>query len=348
MADSVKLTSTRVSTNDYDEVLEYLERRGMTDGLPVVPPTEDRVSRMVEGAGRAPTEVVGKIPPALGEATIEKIAVNAVMAGCRPEYMPVIVAAVEAMLEERFDLHGIQTTTNPVTVGLIVNGPIRKRLNINCESGCLGPGWKANATIGRAIRLVLLNLGGASVPDVSKTTQGFPGRYSICFGENEEETPWAPLHVERGFRPEQSCVTVIAPQSTLNLGMSDRSPAESLPVFAQAITDPNSTQYSLFTGEPLIVFNPIHARGLAEAGYGKDDLRRYFFEHCRWPVNQLSRVGLDRRLAKPHLIVDGKGPMVPRPENYMFVVAGGHGGIHSTYMPSFGEPWSVTRPIQEP
>ena len=338
------LASSRIATRDYDEASEYLLRQGMTDGLPVVPPTEDRVLRMIEGSGLPGDHSVGKVPPALGDATIEKIAVSAVMAGCLPEYMPVLVAAVEAMLEEKFDLHGIQTTTNPVTVGLIVNGPIRRRLGINCESGCLGPGWRANATIGRAVRLVMVNLGGAVAPDVDKATQGFPGKFSLCFGENEEESPWTPLHVERGFAPEQGCVTVIAPQSTVNLALNDRSPQDTLAVFAASMNDPATNHYALYTGEPLVVLNPVHAQGLARAGYSKDDLKRYFHERCRWPAGE----HWGRSGRRPHLDPGELAPMVPDWTYYMIVVAGGHGGIHSTYMPSFGEPWSVTRAIREP
>ena len=349
MDPSLKLTSSRVSANDYEEVFDYLYKSRMTDGLPVVPPTEDRVARMVAGSGRDPRELIGKIPPALGDATVEKIAVNAVMAGCLPEYMPVIIAAVEGMVEEAFDLYGLQTTTNPGTVGLIINGPIRKRLDVNCESGCMGPGWRANSTIGRAIRLILLNIGGATVPDVSKTTQAFPGRFSFCFGENEEESPWEPLHVERGFKPEQSCVTVIAPHGTLNMTFGDRLVAtEGLPLMAATINDPATNHYSLFTGEPLIVFNPIHARELNAAGYGKRELKRYFWERCRWPVDKLSSLARERRLKKPHLIFDGMAPMVPSPEYYMIVVAGGHGGLHTTFVPSFGEPSAITKVIREP
>jgi len=345
----MSLTSSRVTADGYEEAFDYFYTQGMTDGLPIVPPTEERVARMVAGSGRASADLVAKIPPHMGDATVEKIAVNAVMAGCLPEYMPVIIAAVEAMMEERFELPGVQTTTNPVTPVLVINGPIRHKLKVNCGSGCMGPGWRANATIGRAIRLILLNLGGAAPGDVDKATQGFPGKYTFCFGENEEESPWEPLHVERGFKPEQSCVTVIAPHGTLNMTFGDRLVAtEGLPLMAATINDPATNHYSLFTGEPLIVFNPIHARELNAAGYGKRELKRYFWERCRWPVDKLSSLARERRLKKPHLIFDGMAPMVPSPEYYMIVVAGGHGGLHTTFVPSFGEPSAITKVIREP
>ncbi len=344
------LASSRVSANDYDEAFDYLYAQGMTDGLPVVPPTEDRVARMVEAAAREPADSLGVVPPGQGEATIEKIAVNAVMAGCLPEYMPVVVAAVEAMLEEEFNLHGIQSTTNPVCVALIVNGPVRDRLAINYKSGCLGPGWRANATIGRAIRLVQLNLGGAIPESVDKATQGMPGKFTLCFGENEEESPWAPLHVERGFDPEQSCVTVVPPQSTINITIFDTAPAERLHLMAATMNDPATNHYNAATragryhGEPLLVLNPLAANGLAKAGYGKDDLKRYFHEHCRWPVDSLLS---PTRQQLPESEIDGKIPMATRWEHYMIVVAGGHGGLHSTFMPSFAHPRAVTKLIAE-
>ncbi|MEK7874017.1 MAG: hypothetical protein AAB502_09215, partial [Chloroflexota bacterium] len=167
-----------------DESLEAINdafyEKGWTDGLPVVPPTAERIQRMLDYVRRGPSEVVAHLPPTDGEATIEKIAVNAVMAGCRPDYMPVLIAAVEAITEPRFNLNAIQATTNPVAPLTIINGPIRKELNVNCGSNALGQGWRANATIGRAIRLILVNVGGGLPGTVDKATLGMPGKYSFC------------------------------------------------------------------------------------------------------------------------------------------------------------------------
>ena len=345
MVDQPSLSSARVTAGDYDEALDYLHAQGMTDGLPVVPPTEERVARMVAGSGLSGDHVVGQLPPTYGNATVEKIAINAVMAGCRPEYMPVVVAAVRATLEPQFDLNAVQTTTNPVSVALVLNGPIRRQIDINCESGCMGPGRRSNASIGRAVRLLLLNLGGAVVGDVDKSTQGSPGKFTLCFGENEEDSPWPPLHVDRGFEPGQSCVTVMPPQSTVNFTVFDRYMAdEGLPVVAATINDPATNHYSVFGGEPTLILNPVHARVLADAGYSKDDLKRYFHEQCRYPLEKLTSTTRERRLRRPELIVDGMAPMARRWEDYTIVVAGGHGGLHSTFFPSFGTR-SVTRPI---
>jgi hypothetical protein len=200
MADSPSLISNRIAVSDsLEEISELYYERGWTDGLPIVPPTEDRVARMLSGTIRNAQEVVGEVPPGQGEGTVEKIAINAVMVGCTPDAMPVILAALEAMLEEPFNLYGIQATTHPVAPLLIVNGPIRNKIGINSGYNVFGQGTRANATIGRAIRLILVNLGGGIPGKLDRSTQGQPSKYSFCIAENEEASPWAPLHVERGF-----------------------------------------------------------------------------------------------------------------------------------------------------
>ena len=168
----------------------YLER-GWSDGLPIVPPTVARVERMLDYCDRPWSEPVANIPPRYGAATPLRLAANAVMAGCRPEYFPVVVAAMRALATPRYNLLAVQTTTNPVTPVLVVNGPVRMRIGLACGRGCLGNGFRANATIGRAIRLALLNLGGCTPGEVSKATHGFPGRYAFCFGELEEHVKGA-------------------------------------------------------------------------------------------------------------------------------------------------------------
>ncbi|HWM76210.1 MAG TPA: hypothetical protein VNS56_01430 [Methylomirabilota bacterium] len=168
---------------------ETLFERGVTDGLPVVPPTRERVAAMVSGCGRDASELVALVPPNFGRATVEKIAVNAVMAGCRPEYLPVVVAGVEAMCEDAFDLHGVSATTNFHSPLFIVNGPARKALDINCAAGVFGPGWRANATIGRALRLIVANVGGASARTMSMSTMAHPGRYTTASASTRRKAP---------------------------------------------------------------------------------------------------------------------------------------------------------------
>jgi hypothetical protein len=192
---------------------ETLFERGVTDGLPVVPPTRERVAAMVAGSGREGEELVALVPPNFGRATVEKIAVNAVMAGCRPEYLPVVIAGVEAMCDDAFDLHGVSATTNFHSPLFIVNGPARKALDINCAAGVFGPGWRANATIGRGLRLIVANVGGASARTMSMSTMAHPGRYTYCIGEHEEENPWDSLAVEHGFAPDDSTVAAFAAEA---------------------------------------------------------------------------------------------------------------------------------------
>src|SRR2546425_12113392 len=196
---------------------EALYARGVTDGLPVVPPTPARVAQAVAATGRPAQDVVALVPPTYGRATVEKIAINAVMAGCRPEYLPVVIAAVEAVCDEAFDLHGVSATTNAPTPLVIVNGPVRRALEINCAAGVFGSGWRANATIGRAVRLVCVNLGGARPGVVSMSTLAHPGRYTYCIGEHEEASPWASLAVEHGFAPDDNTVAVLAADAPLGV-----------------------------------------------------------------------------------------------------------------------------------
>ncbi|PYO29982.1 MAG: thiol-disulfide oxidoreductase, partial [Candidatus Rokuibacteriota bacterium] len=188
-----------------DDIEDWFER-GVTDGLPVVPPTRERVERMLSVMSRPRDMLVAEVPPNYGRATVEKLAVNAVMAGCHREYFPVVLAVVEAACDPAFNLHGQSGTTNAASPLIIVNGPARRRLHINCGAGVFGPGSRANATIGRALRLVMINLGGTRAGEISMSTFGHPGRYTYCIGEHEEVSPWEPLHVERGHRREESTV----------------------------------------------------------------------------------------------------------------------------------------------
>src|SRR5438132_7826895 len=199
------------------DAIEELYARGVTDGLPVVVPTRARVERAIAASGRAPDDLIALVPPNYGRATAEKIAVNAVMAGCRPEYLPVVIAAVEAVCDEAFDLHGVSATTNAPSPLVIVGGPIRMALDINCGAGVFGSGWRANATIGRALRLVCVNVGGATPGVVSMSTLAHPGRYTYCIGEREEASPWETLAVEHGFLPGQSTVAVLAADAPLGV-----------------------------------------------------------------------------------------------------------------------------------
>src|SRR5687768_13483941 len=185
--------------DDFDAINALYMERGWGDGLPIVPPTAERVERMLAYCERPWNEPVAKIAPRYGEATPLRLAANAVMAGCRPEYFPLYVLAIETMCEERFNLYGIQATTHPCAPLVIVNGPVRAELGLNSGHNAFGPGTPSNATLGRAIRLALLNIGGATPGSADMSTQGAPTKYSYFVAENEEANPWEPISVERGF-----------------------------------------------------------------------------------------------------------------------------------------------------
>src|SRR6266850_633011 len=190
-------------TMDFDAWFD----KGVTDGLPVVPPTRERVETLLAATRRGRDESLGEMPPNYGRVTVEKAAVNAVMAGCRPEYLPVVLAAAECACDPAFNLHGVATSTHFSAPLIVVHGPVRQRIGLNCSFGVFGSGYRANATLGRALRLLMINVGGARPGEISMSTFGHPGRYTYCIGEHEEASPWPPYHVARGLPPGSSAVT---------------------------------------------------------------------------------------------------------------------------------------------
>ncbi|MGH7312029.1 MAG: hypothetical protein ACREJV_02570 [Candidatus Rokuibacteriota bacterium] len=325
------------------DLVEELHARGVTDGLPVVPPTRERVRQAVAASGRAPDELVALVPPNYGRATIERIAVNAVMAGCRPEYLPIVAAAVEAVCDEAFDLHGVAATTNAPTPLVIVNGPVRRTIGINCGAGVFGSGARANATIGRAIRLVCRNIGGARPGGVSMSTLAHPGHYTYCIGEHEEANPWTSLAVEHGFEPGQSVVAVLAADAPL--GVYDhfsRSATDLLGTIAASlavIVNHKMTHW----GDSLLVLGPEHARTIADDGWSKADVRRLLHDRLRWPVRELvpgrnGGTGLPEHvLAKFSDPLREETPMTKfrSADNVKIIVAGGTAGRFSAIVPGW-------------
>src|SRR2546426_10196833 len=268
---------------DLDEFFDH----GVSDGLPVVPPTRARVSRAVVMSGRDGSELVAEVPPNYGRATVEKIAVNAVMAGCRPEYLPVVIAAVDAICDPAFDLHGVSATTNAPTPLVVINGPVRGKLGVNCAAGVFAPGWRANATIGRAVRLVCVNLGGARPGVVSMSTLAHPGRYTYCIGEHEEVSPWTSLAVEHGFAPDDSTVAVLAADAPLTVyDQRSRTPEELLPTLAASMAVVESHKMTHW-GDTLVVLGPEHAQIVGDDGWDKPRIRRFLWERLQRPVCEL-------------------------------------------------------------
>jgi hypothetical protein len=303
-------------------ITELFYKRGWTDGLPIVPPTLDRVKEMLRFTGRFPSDVVGIIEPMKGRATIEKVAINAVMAGARPEYFPVILAAVEAIADPAFDLYGVQTTDESVTPLFIINGPVVDALKINSGYGALGPGWQSqpNATIGRAVRLVINNIGGAWPGIVSVAGIGQPGKYTLVVAENEDANPWLPLHVELGYSRSTSTVTAIRAESVYN-------------VFGAGLNELTSVMGTLGTrmathrgtGCVTVLLGPYTAKQLAAKGWSKDDVKRYLWKHARVSLaqwKQQSLMGSKIPAWAQKYVAQGSIPIVPKPEDIVLFVAG--------------------------
>jgi hypothetical protein len=336
-------------SGDIEEITEQLYRDGKTDGLPVVPPTPERVEEMLSATDRDVDEQIGIVPPQYRPATVEKVAINSVMAGCDPSYLPVIVTALEAMLEDEFNLYGINATTHPVAPLLMVNGPVVDELNINYGYNVFGQGWRANSTIGRAIRLVLLNVGGANPGDMDRATHGHPGKYSYCIAENEKNSPWEPLHVQRGFDADRSTVTVFGAEAPHEVNDHVSSTAEGiLTTTADSLATMAHNNAYVDRGEVWVVFGPEHAQTVADDGWSKADVQQYIYEHARNELSKLKRGGMyGIHLWSRWFDLENDDTMIPvarSPEQITVAVAGG-AGKHSMAIPSFGTTRSVTKPI---
>ena len=308
-----------------DELEDMLER-GWSDGLPVVPPTPERVEAML--AGRDAAASLGPVPPAHGEATLERLAACAVLAGCRPAFFPVVLAAAEAALEPAFNAHGIAVTTQPAGPILVVNGPIREAVGLNGGMGALGPGTRANMTIGRALRLLLTLTGGARPGGLDRATLGHAGKLGTCFAEQEEASPWDSLHVERGFEPECSTVTLVAGDAPLSISdHRSRTPEELAATLAWAAASHWSPFWWPMDDVSLYVLCPEHATLFGEAGWSKERVRRAMFEATRRTAGELRRgetTGFVQTSADDQPV--GKWSS---PEQIMIVVAGGEAGRFS-------------------
>jgi hypothetical protein len=329
--------------NDLEAFNAYALEQRWSDGLPLIPPTETRVERMLGRYAQTAALVVARLPVEEADCTIEKIAVNAVMAGCKPGYMPVLIAAVQAVADPAFNLTGIQGTTNPVAPLLIINGPIRHRLGINCSYGCFGPGWQANATIGRALRLLLINVGGG-IPGVrDMAVMGQPGKYTLCVGENQEESPWEPLHVERGCAAQESAVTVVGISGCFNI-LGSTQPEAMLREMADALAFIGSNDYR-FGGQPTCALNPRHAAALHQGGFDKMRIKQVVFELSKKPAKAFASLSLldPRRRDLGPISDDTMVPFAERAEDMVLFVAGASGaGVHNLCLPSFGNTRMVT------
>ena len=258
-----------VEVEDLESAVELCYQEGWTDGLPVIPATEASIRRILDYLGMKPETVIGIVPPRRGIATVEKIAINCVMAGCLPAYVPLVIAALQAMLEPEFNLEGVQTTTNPCAPLVMVSGPAVRELGFNTRDCALGHGSRANAAIGRAVRLILWNIGGGYPGSPCRTTQGHPGYYSYCIAEDPETNPWEPLHVTRGFAEADTVVTVTAVDAphSVATGALVNSPEQVLTNIADSIARLGSNNQ--YGGQVVVVLGPMAAKCLADGGYDK-------------------------------------------------------------------------------
>lgn len=326
--------------DDIESIYDFFSTQGWADGLPIIPPTPERVQKVLKQYAGDPTEILGKIPHLNGEATVERCAVAMVMAGCLPVYLPVVLAAVRAMMAPAFNIQAVQSTTNAIAPLLILNGPVIARLGFNCIENVFGQGNRANATVGRAIRFILLNIGGADPGKLDRATHGHPGKYTYCVAENEAESPWEPFHVERGFKREDSVVTVVGADAPMNINDASSTSAEGvLHSIAAAMITPGSNN-ALRGGEPLVVFSPEHADLIARDGWSKADVRSYLYEHSQIPLDKFSPENRKRILLLRKKWFEREGDkdrvaLADSPEAIMLLVTGGP-GKHSLLITNFG------------
>ena len=337
-----QLLSRPLDIAAHDDVYEFMFERGITDGLPLVPPTYDRVERMLGGTDRPPSEVIGRIPPNYAPATVEKIAINAVAAGARAEYLPVIIAAVEAASGGRFPLHGAIASTDGIAPMMIVNGPIREQIGMNWGLNALGQGNRANMTLGRALRLVLRNVGGAGEGAIDQTVQGGAHKFTLTFAEHEDASPWPPLHVEHGYQSDDSIVTLLpvigGPRVCVDeYSRTGRALVGSLAMGFQRVFGPNGQ-----IGPSMLVVSPEHAEVFRRDGWSKGDVREAIMELTALPIRE--RLASDRvggGITQSTMRREGIGPgdldrpmsKVSDPSHIQFAVAGSTAGKRTGIYP---------------
>jgi hypothetical protein len=347
------LLSRKIEFAETDDPIELCFERGWTDGLPVTPPTDARVLRMLSGTTRRADEVVGEIPPYLAPCTVEKVAINAVLAGCKPEYMPVLLAALQAALEPVFTLHGVLATTYFSSPVIIVNGPVAKKIGMNSGINALGQGNRANATIGRALNLIVRNVGGGRPGEADRATLGAPSKFTLCFAEDESDPSWEPLSVARGFARSASTVTLFQGHGVeAFVDQKTRTPeglSRSFGLSLVKIGHPRLVQ----SARAVVVLSPEHYRIYKEAGWDRKRIERALYEATIRPGNEIlgGLDGIGEGVPK-----ERAGESVPKfhDDGLMIVRAGGHAGLFSAILPGWlagrnkTELQPVTKEIREP
>lgn len=350
--------SQSLMMDDYEQAIELFYEKGWTDGLPIVLPTRKLVEAMVTASGRDRNESLGNVPPKGGAATIEKLAINAVMGGCRPEHFPIVLAAFEGMMAPEHNVNGVTQTTHMCVSLAIVNGPISRKLNFNSRDGVFGNGYRSNAAVGRALRLALWNLGGAVPWDTDKATMSHPGEYAFCIAEEEVDNPWQPLHADRGLPADSDAVTVFAcegPHSVLCNG----TPEEMLHVLCDSMCGLGNNNMHV-GGQMLVVLNPLNVEDFHRRGWSKNDVRQYLWENARRPLADIRACGIvhdgfrkaQQAVGRYHFRYDlanptTRVPVTERPEDIHLVVAGGR-TYFAAVLPGWGSfgGYAVTVPIR--
>ncbi|WP_339805898.1 thioredoxin family protein [uncultured Marinobacter sp.] len=335
---TTKLSSRSIET-DAEDLIEACYERGWSDGLPVVPPTPQRVLRMLGGTDRDPAEELGLVPPDLARCTVEKVAVNAVMAGCKPEYMPVLLAALEAALTEEFGLHGVLCTTMFCSPMIIANGPVTRAIGMNSGVNALGQGNRANATIGRALQLIVRNVGGGRPGEIDRSTLGTPGKYTFCFAE-AEDSEWLPLAQERGIAEGKSAVTLFAGEGVQGIVDQKSRHPESLALsFAHALRAVDHHKMAM-AGDAVLVVSPEHSRVFIEAGWSKARLLEELEKLLQFPGEEMVAGAGGIAEGVPESFRD-KTVRKFRPGGLLIVRAGGTAGLFSAVIAG----WAASGPV---
>lgn len=336
---------------------EWSEQRQWGDGLPVVAPTEERLEAFLAELSFGPDELLGLMPPAEQEVTPAKVAANAIMAGCEPRMMRVVLAAIKTLLDPDFNLSGIQTTTHPVAPLTIVHGPAAMDLGFHGGPGLFGPGWRTNATVGRAIRLALLNIGGARPGELDRASHGQPSKYTACITENIEDSPWRPYAEETaGLGPADDAITVFGGENPHNVNDHVSTDAYGiLTTVADTVATMGANSSYISKGDVVVVLGPEHADTVASSGFSRADVQAFLYDEARLPVAKLKQGGMwGMKMWSPwieEMIEKGDHggrliPVVPDPAGFHVLVAGGP-GKHSVVMPGFGSTRAVTKTFQQ-
>ncbi len=328
---------------DAIELIELYFQKGWTDGLPVIPPTATSVKNMLSAAGLSEDDVVGEIPARNVKITADKVAINAVLAGCLPEYMPVVVATVKGICKPQFGYHGPATSTGGAAIAIIVNGPIIKQLGINARDNAFGSGFRPNATIGRTLRLLMMNTLDTRPGRLDRSTLGNPGKYSLCFGEDEDNSPWEPLHVEKGFKLEDSTVTVFATEGPHQIYNHLSNNPESLCItMADAMANLGSMN---IVGQQniVVVFAGEHQEIFRKSGWSKAQVKQCLFNHAHRSTAEIKRAG---RMPGPIEKEDEteRRYVVREPDDIIVISAGACAGAFSACLPGWGD-YKMTRAV---